>query len=128
MPTDEILRELHQPFTLTADQIAFYRKNGYIKLSQVLSPALLAHYRGEILAKVEELSAERLPMEQRTTYGKAFLQVMNLWLHSEPVKEFVFGRRLARIAAELMEVTGVRLYHDQALFKEPHGGLTPWHA
>lgn len=128
MPTDEILRELHEPFILTADQIAFYRKNGYIKLSQVLSPALLAHYRSEILARVEELSAERLPMEQRTTYGKAFLQVMNLWLHSEVVKEFVFGRRLARIAAELMEVTGVRLYHDQALFKEPHGGLTPWHA
>jgi ectoine hydroxylase-related dioxygenase (phytanoyl-CoA dioxygenase family) len=22
----------------------------------------------------------------------------------------------------------VRLYHDQALFKEPHGGHTPWHA
>jgi ectoine hydroxylase-related dioxygenase (phytanoyl-CoA dioxygenase family) len=22
----------------------------------------------------------------------------------------------------------VRLYHDQALYKEPHGGITPWHA
>jgi len=40
----------------------------------------------------------------------------------------VFGQRLARIAAELLEVSGVRLYHDQALFKEPHGGPTPWHA
>jgi ectoine hydroxylase-related dioxygenase (phytanoyl-CoA dioxygenase family) len=24
-------------------------------------------------------------------------------------------------------VHGVRLYHDQALFKEPGGGYTPWH-
>jgi ectoine hydroxylase-related dioxygenase (phytanoyl-CoA dioxygenase family) len=24
-------------------------------------------------------------------------------------------------------VEGVRLYHDQALFKEPRGGHTPWH-
>jgi len=27
-----------------------------------------------------------------------------------------------------MEVRGVRLYHDQALYKEPGGGHTPWHA
>ena len=27
-----------------------------------------------------------------------------------------------------MEVDGVRLYHDQALFKEAGGGITPWHA
>jgi len=27
-----------------------------------------------------------------------------------------------------MGVDGVRLYHDQALYKEPSGGLTPWHA
>ena len=28
---------------------------------------------------------------------------------------------------ELMGVDGVRLYHDQALYKEPGGGYTPWH-
>ncbi len=27
-----------------------------------------------------------------------------------------------------MQVNGVRLYHDQALFKEAGGGITPWHA
>jgi len=27
-----------------------------------------------------------------------------------------------------MKVDGVRIYHDQALFKEPGGGFTPWHA
>ena len=27
-----------------------------------------------------------------------------------------------------MGVPGVRLYHDQALYKEPGGGFTPWHA
>ncbi len=26
-----------------------------------------------------------------------------------------------------MGVDGVRLYHDQALYKEPGGGYTPWH-
>lgn len=26
-----------------------------------------------------------------------------------------------------MQVEGVRFYADQALYKEPHGGYTPWH-
>lgn len=67
-------------------------------------------------------------MAERDTYGKAFLQIMNIWTKSEEVKRFVFGKRLARIASELMGTRGMRMYHDQALFKEPGGGFTPWHA
>lgn len=123
-----IRKELDEPFPLSAEQIDFYRQNGYVKLKHVLSPALLEHYRCAIAARVAELSADVLPMEQRNTYGKAFLQVMNLWTKSDAVKEFVFGKRLARIASELIEATGVRIYHDQALYKEVGGGITPWHA
>ena len=53
--------------------------------------------------------------------------MFNLWTKDERVQAFVFARRFARAAAELMGVDGVRLYHDQALFKEPSGGITPWH-
>jgi ectoine hydroxylase-related dioxygenase (phytanoyl-CoA dioxygenase family) len=124
----DIQRELDAPFHLSADQVSFYRENGYIKLKHVLTAELLGHYRQCISKRVAELSADALPMDQRTTYGKAFLQIMNLWTESGEVKEFVFGKRLARIAADLMEVSGVRIYHDQALYKEPGGGITPWHA
>jgi len=41
---------------------------------------------------------------------------------------FAFTTDLARIATELLGVSAVRLYHDQALYKEPGGGHTPWHA
>lgn len=67
-------------------------------------------------------------MAERTTYQRAFIQVTNLWQHDQVVKELVFSRRLAQIATELMGVKGVRLYHDQALYKEPGGGITPFHA
>jgi ectoine hydroxylase-related dioxygenase (phytanoyl-CoA dioxygenase family) len=53
---------------------------------------------------------------------------MNIWRNSEAVKQIVFSKRLGQIAADLLEVSGVRLYHDQALYKEPSGGHTPWHA
>jgi ectoine hydroxylase-related dioxygenase (phytanoyl-CoA dioxygenase family) len=115
-------------YALTADQIGFFRENGFIHLKRVFTAEFLQPYRAEILARVQELSTEKLPLEQRDTYGKAFLQVMNLWRSSETVRAFVFGKRLARTAAELLEVRGVRLYHDQAVFKEPGGGITPWHA
>ncbi len=127
VPTD-ILSELERPYPLTDEQIAFFRDNGFIHLKSVLPSDCVRFYEAEIAAKVGELSDEKLPLDQRTTYGKAFLQVMNLWRSSAVVRAFVFNRRMARIAAELMGCEGVRLYHDQALFKEPGGGITPWHA
>jgi len=55
------------------------------------------------------------------------LQIMNLWRHDENVKKLVLSKRLAQVAADLLGVKNVRIYHDQALFKEPGGGPTPWH-
>jgi ectoine hydroxylase-related dioxygenase (phytanoyl-CoA dioxygenase family) len=43
------------------------------------------------------------------------------------VRRFTTARRFARVAAELLGVPAVRLYHDQALFKEAGGGPTPFH-
>lgn len=122
-PTD-----LDSPFALQAAQIAFFREHGYVKLRDVLPAATLAHYGREITRLTIELNTERRPLAERSTYDRAFLQVMNLWEHSPLVGRFVMGRRLARIAAELLQVRGVRLYHDQSLYKEPGGGLTPAHA
>lgn len=121
-------QELDAPYALTSGQIEKYRKDGYIKLKDVLSPAVLDYYGKEIARLVTDLNRQSKPMEERTTYEKAFLQIVNLWTKSDVVKEFCFSKRLARIAAELMGVDGVRLYHDQALYKEPGGGITPWHA
>jgi ectoine hydroxylase-related dioxygenase (phytanoyl-CoA dioxygenase family) len=123
-----IQEQLNAIYSVTKEQIAFYQEFGYIKLKQVLSPELLEQYRVIIHDRVAELSRDALPIEQRDTYGKAFLQIMNLWTKSADVRQFVFGKRLASIAAQLMGATGVRLYHDQALYKEAGGGITPWHA
>ncbi len=119
---------LDQSYVLTPEQIEFYKENKYIKLKNVLDDATIVHYKELIGRKVQELNTQNIPIEQRDTYSKAFLQIMNLWTHDEEIKKFVFNKRIAGIAAQLMEVEGVRLYHDQALFKEPGGGFTPWHA
>jgi ectoine hydroxylase-related dioxygenase (phytanoyl-CoA dioxygenase family) len=128
LTTHTFAQELDAPLLLTQEQIDSYREIGYLKLKHVLSPNLLEHYRQIIHDRVADLSRDALPIDQRDTYGKAFLQIMNLWTSSPEVKEFVFGKRLARIAANLIGASGVRIYHDQALYKEAGGGITPWHA
>ena len=126
--TIDFSRELEEIYDLSPDSIRFFREKGYVKLKQVLSPELLSYYQEVITEWVFKLNKLTKPMEERTTYEKAFLQVMNLWRENDVIKQFVFSKRLARIAAQLMQVDGVRLYHDQALYKEPSGGITPWHA
>ncbi|MPZ28020.1 MAG: phytanoyl-CoA dioxygenase [Micromonosporaceae bacterium] len=105
-----------------------FERDGFVRLSGVLRPATIARFEPVITGKVIELNQLHLPLSERSTYDRAFLQVTNLWRHSELVRRLVCSTRLARIAAELMGVDGVRLYHDQALYKEPGGGITPWHA
>lgn len=120
--------DLARHYPLSRQQIVEFRRDGFIKLKGVFSAEELAHYGAEITRVTLALNTQTLPLEQRSTYQRAFLQVENLWQHDERVREFVFGRRLAGIAAALLEVAGVRLYHDQALYKEPGGGITPAHA
>jgi ectoine hydroxylase-related dioxygenase (phytanoyl-CoA dioxygenase family) len=123
-----IQKELDEPFNLPPDAADHFEKYGYVKLKNVLSSELLLHYGSIITDLVFKLNKLTKPMEERTTYERAFLQVMNLWRESDVVKEFVFSRRLAKIATDLLKSEGVRLYHDQALYKESSGGITPWHA
>ncbi|MFN5020316.1 MAG: phytanoyl-CoA dioxygenase family protein [bacterium] len=123
-----VAQELDAPFELTQEQIAYFRENGFVKIPGVLSKEALQAMDEIITAEVNRLNTQHLAMEDRDTYGKAFLQIMNIWRNSAAVKQIVFSKRLAKIAADLLEVEGVRIYHDQALYKEPGGGHTPWHA
>ena len=106
----------------------FYKENKFIKIKNIFSPELIQYYNSRITKVVDRLSKESVPLEDRDTYGKAFLQLFNLWTIDDEVKNFIFSKKIAKIASDLMQVDGVRMYHDQALFKEGGGGITPWHA
>jgi ectoine hydroxylase-related dioxygenase (phytanoyl-CoA dioxygenase family) len=124
----KLRNELATPSILPRGAIEHFRTEGYVKLKRVLSPEVLKFYGEAITKQVIRLNTLTKPMSERSTYERAFLQIMNLWTKDEICREFAFSKRLARIAAELMGVNGVRMYHDQALYKEAGGGFTPWHA
>ena len=120
--------ELDERAPITADQVAAFERDGFIRIPSAISPDVLAVYEPEISRLLFDLNTMHLPLEERSTYNKAFLQVTNLARHSETVRRFVLGARLGGIAADLLGVERVRLYSDQALYKESGGGITPWHA
>jgi ectoine hydroxylase-related dioxygenase (phytanoyl-CoA dioxygenase family) len=112
---------------INADQVNALQENGHIRIPSVLSREEIAVYREVINKAAYTFNTENRAMEERDTYGKAFLQIMNLWEVDEDVKKFTLAPRFAKIAADLLGVKQVRLYHDQALYKEAGGGFTPWH-
>ncbi|OAS21252.1 phytanoyl-CoA dioxygenase family protein [Paenibacillus oryzisoli] len=118
---------LEDSYTLSQEQKEGYQRDGHIALRGVASEAEIQVYEPIISTLVKNLNTQDKPLDQRDTYGKAFIQISNVWEHSEAIQRFVFAKRFAQIAADLMGVDGVRIYHDQALYKEPHGGHTPWH-
>jgi hypothetical protein len=121
------LPDLSQDYALSAKQIAAYRRDGHVLLRGVANSEEIAAYRPVIAEAVARSSRGLQPLANRDSYHQAFIQVANLWEAHQGIRRFTMAQRFGKIAAELMGVGGVRLWHDQALFKEPGGGPTPWH-
>ena len=122
-----MLPRLDDAYPLTHDAIAAFQRDGHVCVRGLASAAEVAAYRPLIDQATMVHRYDKRPLDERDTYGRAFVQSPNLWRREAPIAGFTLARRFARVAAELMGVDGVRLYHDQALYKEPGGGYTPWH-
>jgi ectoine hydroxylase-related dioxygenase (phytanoyl-CoA dioxygenase family) len=118
---------LNNPYTLAREQQTSFRRDGFIYLPSVCSRLEIDFIRPHIVGIVDEVAKRNDTQERISDYSKIFTQVTNVWRMNETVRAFIFAKRFARIAAELVGVRGVRLYHDQALIKEPGGKPTPWH-
>jgi ectoine hydroxylase-related dioxygenase (phytanoyl-CoA dioxygenase family) len=118
---------LSKSYELSAADIESYQRDGHILLRGVCEAGELAHAAPLIENAAMAEKTETRSLADRDTYGRAFLQMENLWIRHPEVRSYVLAARFGEIAAKLMGVDGVRIYHDQALFKEPGGGPTPWH-
>jgi ectoine hydroxylase-related dioxygenase (phytanoyl-CoA dioxygenase family) len=104
-----------------------FARDGHVAVRGLASPAEVNAYRPLIRDVVSAASAQRMSEGKVSGYASFFTQVTNLWRLHDGVLRFVISRRFARVAAQLLGVRAVRLYHDQALFKPPSGPGTPWH-
>ncbi len=121
------LFDLSNQYVLSTDQQAAYRRDGHILLPQVASQAEVQYFRPIITGIADETTLRKDTQGRISDYSAMFTQVTNVWRKNPEVQSFILAKRFARLAAELMGVPAVRIYHDQALVKEPGGNPTPWH-
>ncbi len=115
----DLQAELNACYELDPLAITQFNRDGYVKLKQVLSPGALALLRLETEACLQAKLGENPKLD--------FRSAEMMWLTHDIFRQFFLSPRIAEIAAALMGVQRVRLYHDNALAKEPGCGRTPWH-
>jgi ectoine hydroxylase-related dioxygenase (phytanoyl-CoA dioxygenase family) len=121
------LPDLSSDHRLGEEDIAAFRRDGHVRVRGLASREEVEAYRPAIRGVVDAVAARHDRQGRIDDYDGLFTQVTNAWRLDESVRRYVFARRFAQVAARLMGVRAVRLYHDQALFKEPGGRPTPWH-
>ncbi len=114
---DDVKAELAEPYSVTPEQVRRFEAEAFIKLPGVLSAG----------------TVERLRIRLRTLLDEAvgadvgFQSLEMMWLDDDLVRAAVLSPRIGGIGAALLRTPRVRLYHDNALSKEPGAGRTPWH-
>lgn len=77
-----------------------YRRDGHTRVEGLMDAAEVAVYRPAVAAVVEQARAVAPPLAERSTYDKAFLQLMNLWRRDATIERFVRSPHLDSLVAE----------------------------
>lgn len=97
-------------------------------IDRLLTAAEIDRYQPIVRAAVAERKRfDNRALAEKSTYEQSFLQCMNLWEDFADIRPLTFNAKIAQAAAELLAADAVRLWHDQALFKEPGGRVTDPH-
>ncbi len=105
-----------------------YRRNGWVHLKGLLDPAEVAHYREAIdQAVARRKRHDTRPLAEKSSYEQSFLQCQYLWEDFPAVRPLTFHPAVVGAAAALIGAERVRLWHDQALYKEAGGRETEAH-
>lgn len=126
-------------YELTTDDIESYRDNGFVVIEDFLDAAELEDWRAVVGSAVAERCGRKFANQDvlvgeddginpdAAYYGKVFDQLLNLWQTNATMKEHILDPRIGEMAARLAGVDGLRVWHDQALIKQPWANPTGFH-
>ena len=122
--TDDQLPPLDSEYVVSEEKVEQFWRDGFIVLRGVLSDEEIAVY-GPVIC---DTATERYRAQGMTPAGGgAFLQTLNMRFENEGMRQFCLSRRFGQIVATLTRSPAVRIYHEQALFKQPGGIDSAWH-
>jgi ectoine hydroxylase-related dioxygenase (phytanoyl-CoA dioxygenase family) len=110
------------------EHIDAFRRDGFAVVPELLSAAELDRFGTAVDAAVAARTQhDRRRLEEKTRYEQSFQQCINLWEDHPGVRPLTFHTRVAAAAAALLGVAALRVWHDQALYKEAGGRPTDAH-
>jgi len=109
-------------YYITKEKIDYFWDNGFVVLKNVFSREEIEIYREEI----KKVAEEKINNQDKS-FGGAFYQALNIRFDSKGVEKFCLSKRLGKIAADLMKIDSVRIFHEQAIFKHPGDTKSYWH-
>lgn len=117
----------------TTKDIAFFEEHGYWLSPRLFSHEELKEFRAHHAKVVTgEYETRRLPLSRDPQPGDTtrLVQVNNAYWTDATIARLVLDARIGKIAARLAGVKGIRLWHDQLLYKPPQSGAAGnigWH-
>ena len=112
---------------LSKAQIERFGADGFLIVADVFTPAEIEGFRSAVDIAVERRGTKPPPMAERDAYDRMFTQYFNLWEDAPEVRPFTFEPKVARIASMLLHGARLRIYCDQAFYKEPGSSETGAH-
>ena len=114
---------------LSDAEIDSYRRDGFLIITDFLTDTELASWRNAVDASVGQHIRQKAPNNQKQEgyYKHVFLQCVNIWKTSRKIKQIATDSRIGKLATDLAGTSGVHLYHDHALIKEPWANPTNFH-
>ncbi|MHA4808111.1 phytanoyl-CoA dioxygenase family protein [Flavitalea flava] len=138
-----VLPPLDDHWEISAARQNEFREKGHLFVRGLVRPEELTVYRALIRDAVKKSRTEKRKIPENSNLEKIhgnitgnqqghspkarFAQVMNLWRINDGLRYFVLARRFAGMAADLLGVDKLRLYHDRVIVKEPGGSSSSWH-
>jgi hypothetical protein len=105
-----------------------FRRDGFVVVEGLLTDDECDRFGLAVDAAVAARTRlDSRPLDQRTRYEQSFQQCLNLWEDFPLVRPLTFHPRVAATAAALLGVPALRVWHDQALYKEAGGRVTDPH-
>lgn len=108
--------------------IAAYRRDGFVAVPGLVDPAAIAAFAAAVDAGVARRKAsDTRSLDEKSRYEQSFVQCQYMWEDSPDIRPLTFHPDICAMAAALMGASAVRLWHDQALYKEAGGKSTAAH-
>jgi len=108
--------------------IEAYRSDGFVAVRGLIDPAELAPLAAAVDAAVARRKAgDTRSLAEKSRYEQSFVQCQYMWEDSPAIRPLTFHPDICRMAAALIGAGAIRLWHDQALYKEAGGKSTQAH-